>query len=517
MAHHCYDIAEFLLLTFTILLSNSVKITSREALEIGNRVDRSWTPHNTPPNCSTPTPPPPPPPPKCSTPSPPPPPPKCSTPSPPPPPPPPKCSTPSPPPPPPKCSTPPPPPPTCPKPSPLSLDLDPCLFVDIRIYRAYKVIQQFKVNITSDEQNITNSWVGADVCGNYTGFYCDNPPDNKSAIALAAIDFNGFKLGAASVSEFISQLKDLAFFHANSNNFGGTITADVAKLPYLYELDLSNNKLTGSFPLDILNVVNLTFLDIRFNSFVGSVPFDLFNLQKLPKLEVLFLNNNNFSLQIPDSIGQTSVKYLTLANNQLTGGIPRSIGNLSNTLVEVLLLNNQLSGCLPYEIGLLERATVFDVGNNWLTGPLPCSLGCLKSVEQLNFAGNYLYGHIPEVVCQLGNLLNLSLSDNYFTWVGPACEELIWKGVLDARKNCIPGRPLQRSPEECFHFFSKPLQCHHWPWYDYIPCNDDWASAPSNGPSPASNGPSPASNGNGPSPASNGPSPAYSPLFKQRS
>lgn len=141
------------------------------------------------------------------------------------------------------------------------------------------------------------------------------------------------------------------------------------------------------------------------------------------------------------------------------GPIPRSINKTLSTLTEVLFLNNMLTGCLPLEIGFLKEAGVFDVGNNRLTGPIPFSLGCLEKVEELNFAGKLFYGMVPEVLCQLPNLLNLSLYDNYFMQVGLACRSLIWKGLLDIRKNCIPDLPFQRSVAECADLFQYPRFC----------------------------------------------------------
>ncbi|XAR59431.1 hypothetical protein NMG60_11015269 [Bertholletia excelsa] len=338
-------------------------------------------------------------------------------------------------------------------------------FLDQRIAIVYPVIQRFKIIITSDPLGVTRSWVGSDVC-NYIGFYCDNPPDNTSAIAIASIDFNGFRLAAPTLEGFIDQLPDLAIFHANTNNFAGTIPASISKLPYLYELDLSNNNLSGVFPTAVLLADGLTFLDLRFNFFTGTVPTTIFK----KSLDVLFINNNLFTQRLPDDLGSTSAVYLTFANNRFTGPIPRSIGNARSTLLEVLFLNNLLTGFLPYEIGFLRNARVFDAGNNLLVGPLPCSLGCLEKIEQLNFAGNFLCGQIPEAVCALGNLMNLSLSNNYFTKVGPLCMKLIKTGVLDVRKNCIPGLPGQRSPHECSVFFWQPRYCPYSAWYHNIPC-----------------------------------------------
>lgn len=215
-----------------------------------------------------------------------------------------------------------------------------------------------------------------------------------------------------------------------------------------------------------MSVTDLSFFDIRFNFFTGFVPPQVF----VKNFDFLFINNNNFGMKLPINFGSTTTPYITLANNKFTGPIPRSIGKASASLTEILLLNNQLTGCIPYEVGFLKTATVFDAGENSLTGPLPCSLGCLEKIEQLNFAGNFLYGQVPEVVCELGNLLNLSLSDNYFTKIGPSCRKLVRNGVLDLRKNCIRGLPDQRSPLDCLLSYLFRYPCPFPATYGFVPC-----------------------------------------------
>ncbi|KAL8244333.1 hypothetical protein R6Q59_010591 [Mikania micrantha] len=344
-------------------------------------------------------------------------------------------------------------------------ELDSLTFIDQRLSVVYPLIQKFKNRIISDPLNITKSWVGSDICS-YTGFYCDNPPDNLTAITLASIDFNGFQLTAPTLDGFLDQLPDLALFHANSNFFSGTISSNIANLPYLYELDLSNNLFSGPFPSSILGMNTLSFLDIRFNLFTGSIPPQLFTKD----LDILFVNNNNFIQKLTEILGSSHIFYLTLANNKFYGPIPGSIAKYFSGLSEVLLLNNMLSGCLPYELGFLTETVVFDAGYNLLTGPMPFSLGCLKKAEVVNFAGNLLYGGVPEVVCAMANLANLSLSDNYFVQVGPICRGLIKKGVLDVRNNCIRGQPEQRSAVECMAFFSKRKYCSYKQTY-HLPCS----------------------------------------------
>ncbi|KAG9440497.1 hypothetical protein H6P81_020662 [Aristolochia fimbriata] len=351
-----------------------------------------------------------------------------------------------------ECGDCPPPEPECPPPPPhLPLISD-------SLARAATVIRRFRSTITDDPKSITKTWVGdspMDVCTKYRGFFCETPPERKD-LTLASIDFNGFSLVSYGINVLLENFTDIALFHANSNNFSGPITPKIANLRYLFELDLSNNKFSGEFPAAVLQVKNLDFLDLRFNKLSGFVPRELF----LKPLTVLFINNNVFKQMVPKNLGSSPVRFLTLANNGFTGSISSSIGDAKNTLEEVLFLNNKLSGCLPYEIGFLQKATVFDAGGNSLVGEIPVSFGCLTKVEQLNLARNKLTGEIPEVVCALPRLLNLSLSDNYFTSVGPLCQKLIEKKVLDVRGNCIPGCPSQRSQQECYKFqCSEPVNC----------------------------------------------------------
>ncbi|CAL9218307.1 unnamed protein product [Arabidopsis halleri] len=445
-------------LHFTLPTGNN-HITDRKSLEIiigggddGNPPP-SPEPEPEPADCLPPSPPPPCPPPPPPPPCPPPP----QLPPSPPPPPPPSPPSPSAPSPPPKK----PPPPPKPSPSPPRADI----FASKLIAKVFPVLQRFKKLVEKDPFHILDSWEGPDVCNKYIGLKCAVLPGTKS-LALASIQFNGYKFGGKNLrlDDFLDKLDEVTIFHANSNDFIGSVP-DISKLKYLFELDLSNNKLTGDFPTNVLMKNNLTFLDLRFNSFSGSVPPQVFNLD----LDVLFINNNNLVQKLPSNLGSITALYLTFANNRFTGSIPASIGNIKY-LQEVLFLNNQLTGCLPYQIGNLTRATVFDVGFNQLTGPIPYSFGCLETMEQLNLAGNKFYGTIPEIVCEIACLKNVSLSYNYFTQVGPKCRKLIKRNIMDVSMNCILDLPNQKTPSECAKFFMRKQTCLNSKSLFTVPC-----------------------------------------------
>lgn len=173
-------------------------------------------------------------------------------------------------------------------------------------------------------------------------------------------------------------------------------------------------KMSGEFPRSVLGASLLTFVDLRFNNYSGPIPEQLFNMDII---SAIYINNNQFTSNIPYNLGNTPAKYLTFAHNLFSGPIPRSIGRANKTMEEIVFFNNQLEGCLPSEIGSLDNAVLFDAGKNRLTGPIPLSFACLAKVELLYLADNQLCGPVPEEICKLPKLGNFTLRNNFFTQV----------------------------------------------------------------------------------------------------
>ena len=93
--------------------------------------------------------------------------------------------------------------------------------------------------------------------------------------------------------------------------------------------------------------------------------------------------NDSLSGEEPLDIGgqiwtDGRLTFLNFSHNQLTGGIPESIGDLSS-LEELVLSSNQLT-TLPENIWNLSSLTTLWLSSNQLT-PLPESIGNLSSLE----------------------------------------------------------------------------------------------------------------------------------------
>ncbi|MEM1093587.1 MAG: Ig-like domain-containing protein [Bacteroidota bacterium] len=134
----------------------------------------------------------------------------------------------------------------------------------------------------------------------------------------------------------------------------------------------------------------------------------------------LQLVNNNLSGTLPASLGDlTGLEGLELGTNNLTGSIPAEFGALTSLDV-FALQQNSLSGSIPESLGNLTALTFFDVGANSLTGGLPATFGNLTALTWLSVAFNNLTEPLPSELGQLTNLGVLSVWDNDITGPIPA-------------------------------------------------------------------------------------------------
>jgi Leucine rich repeat/Leucine Rich repeat len=334
-----------------------------------------------------------------------------------------------------------------PSPSPLpspSIHLSP---FNSRLADAFVAFEAWKHVITSDPQNITHTWCGPFVC-NYTGVYCAPAPDDPYILTVAGVDINHGNI-TGTLPDHLSLLRDLTLLHLNSNQFHGEIPVSLSNLTLLFEIDLSNNHFSGQFPSGFLSLPKLKYLDIRFNNFSGEVPSQVFDT----KIDAFFINNNKFSFSLPPNFVNSTASVLVLANNGLSGCLPKNLGAMKKTLNELLLLNSNISSCIPEDIGSLDQLTVLDLSYNNLVGTVPESVSKMKKLQVLDLRHNMLTGEIPEPVCELPSLKNLTYSDNYFLWEPEPCLKV---KMLDDSENCIYWRPHQRPEEECIEFLHRP-------------------------------------------------------------
>lgn len=130
------------------------------------------------------------------------------------------------------------------------------------------------------------------------------------------------------------------------------------------------------------------------------------------------ISNNNLTGQIPKEIGQ--LKYLQLLHfnsNKLTGNIPIEIGQLTN-LRSISLTGNKLSGSIPEEFYNLQMLTSASLNANELSGSLSPNIKKLINLVHLDWSFNQISGAIPSEIGELSkNLEILYLYVNKFNGV----------------------------------------------------------------------------------------------------
>ncbi len=194
----------------------------------------------------------------------------------------------------------------------------------------------------------------------------------------------------------------------------------------------TNGNYTLSFTPAILrqSTLTLTVFDQYSNIYqTVSIPYNTgsYNTDSLALVDLYnstngpnWSNNTNWLSSSPINtwygvtIGANRVVKLILYNNNLTGTIPISIGNMTN-LVNLLLDNNNLSGSIPDSITNLINLTYLYLYNNQLTGGLPLQIGKLNMLQDLRINNNLFNAALPSSMVNLTVLQTLWIQNNSFT------------------------------------------------------------------------------------------------------
>jgi Leucine-rich repeat (LRR) protein len=93
-------------------------------------------------------------------------------------------------------------------------------------------------------------------------------------------------------------------------------------------------------------------------------------------------------------VSDAHVKGLDIWNNEMTGSIPKELGNLSQ-LQRLDLRDNDLSGSIPKELGNLIKLKILQLSGNQLGGTIPSSLANLTNIAYFAIDGNCLSAADP--------------------------------------------------------------------------------------------------------------------------
>ncbi|CAL9000878.1 unnamed protein product [Prunus brigantina] len=294
--------------------------------------------------------------------------------------------------------------------------------------------------------------------GYYNSFDGGIPPELGSLTWLQVLDLAGCNL-SGSIPRSLGLLKHLRSLFLQVNCLNGCIPPELSGMASLVLLDLSINKLTGEIPESFSELKTISLLNLYKNNLYGSIDF----IGHLPHLEVLNLWENNFTFELPESLGRNGrlvdldvtgnhltglipqdlcrggrLKTLILMDNHFFGPIPEELGQCKS-LVKIRMMRNTITGTVPVGIFNLPNVVMIELNENYLSGQLPTQMYA-DSLEILTLSGNQISGVIPRAIGNLNNLQTLSLEMNKF--YGKIPKEIFylkWLSKINISNNNLGG------------------------------------------------------------------------------
>ncbi|KAL0315504.1 UNVERIFIED_CONTAM: Receptor kinase-like protein Xa21 [Sesamum radiatum] len=282
------------------------------------------------------------------------------------------------------------------------------------------------------------------ICQRRTNVRCPKlrsiPEEIGNAPVLQVLSLRQNSL-VGTIPPSLGNVSNLEMIDLGVNNFQGSIPTELGHLSNLQQLYLSFDNLSGEIPMSIFNISTLQILALTGNSLSGSLPTDM--AVRLPNLQGVFGSNQltgqfpalfqmdqylaqpvGFSWKvsclrfwlkgvIPTEIGNlTNLYWLSLAENNLTGEFPDTIGNLRN-LRRFRAYDNGIQGGIPSGLCNLEGLYELNLGKNKLSGELPSCLGNISSLREIYLDSNALASSLPSSFWGNKDLLVVNLSSNF--------------------------------------------------------------------------------------------------------
>ncbi|XP_022147587.1 LRR receptor-like serine/threonine-protein kinase GSO1 isoform X1 [Momordica charantia] len=236
-------------------------------------------------------------------------------------------------------------------------------------------------------------------------------------------------------------LPGVSYFNISSNSFEGNLPSSVEQMKDLFYLDTSDNKFSGNLKISIFNnMSHLQCLLLANNNFSGNIEYGWNNSANLVAVDI---SNNMISGKVPNWIGSlTNLQFLRISKNLFEGELPGGICSLrelrfldvsqnklfgvpsclnSSSLVYLYMQENFLSGHIPQAFSNGSKLKVLDLSYNHFSGPVPDWIHKLTSLRVLLLKMNQLQGSIPRQLCQGEELSIIDFSNNKLSGSIPSC------------------------------------------------------------------------------------------------
>ncbi|MED6169591.1 hypothetical protein PIB30_022660 [Stylosanthes scabra] len=236
----------------------------------------------------------------------------------------------------------------------------------------------------------------------------------------------------------------LVFINLKGNNLTGKIPDYYPGGNNIVAIDFSDNKFTGTIPWSIYSLESLTFLLLAGNHLQDQLSHYICDLRNL---QILDLSRNKFTGSIPSCLNNIAFRDVNFVFSHgkkasvSADGAKRyrtQIFGFKYRMGEVQVITKGSSR--SYEGDTLKIMSALDLSSNQLTGEIPRELGELSSLHALNLSHNHLTGSIPESFCNLENIESMDLSYNSLSGEIPHdLQDLYYLAIFNVSYNNLSG------------------------------------------------------------------------------
>ena len=210
----------------------------------------------------------------------------------------------------------------------------------------------------------------------------------------------------------LGNLTDLFALDLFGNNLTGPVPPELGNLANLTTLGLAMNELTGPIPPDFGNLTNLRYLNIARNNLTGPIPRSFLQLGELR----FFYMRSNESLCVPGI--PSFFEWLHGISNRDEGSVYCNADDVAALMLLYETADGpdwdnaagwEGGGAVEEWYGVdadsLGRVVTLDLADNGLNGGLPQTMGNLTEMRVLRIGDNDLSGRLP------GSLVNVPLRE----------------------------------------------------------------------------------------------------------
>ena len=272
----------------------------------------------------------------------------------------------------------------------------------------------------ADPCTLENRWFGVG-CIDPCDIYRDGPSCAFGRITALNLRDNNLT-GSLTNWTGVGQLHNLSWIDLSVNAISGSVPAEIGNVQNVEVLNMAWNSLEGGLPstLGALNsngYAQINELGFEYNQLEGTLPSEL---GLLTKLRMFNFHHNRISGSIPVELTNlTDMQVMYVSGNRLIGELPEEMGKLSVRRQQQSTHHSPFTTPLhstplnsPHSFPLSQALRFLNASENNISGTVPPSIGNLNVLNDLSLFSNSISGSLPLELGSIAPLRYLRMQDN---------------------------------------------------------------------------------------------------------